>query len=242
MYFNARAELIYVSLITRNMATNELRMHRLMQGVVRQRMKENELRTVYAAVTVLLSAVCHMSAGQILPENNCGESPFLPPVLSSVLYPLPIFPLIFEQLLLTATTIPTMATDQIEVIGGKKNFWLRSKEGFDLTHPSTPTSPLIYPRIPLKTTVGRVTIDPMKTALVVVDLQNYFLSPSLGRPSDSVGMKVVDQLLKYVIPACRKANMPVVWLNWGLTEEDIEEMPPTIVRGFAADGNFEGGR
>lgn len=136
-----------------------------------------------------------------------------------------------------------MVLDKFDVIGGEKNFWLYSKtEGFDLTHPPTPTSPPIYPRIPLNTTSAYVTIDPTKTALVVVDLQNYFLSPSLGRPPDAVGIKVVDNLLKYAIPACRKAGIPIVWLSWGLTQQDIEEMPPTIVKGFAADNNFDGQR
>jgi hypothetical protein len=94
-------------------------------------------------------------------------------------------------------TILTMEAGQFEVIGGEKNFWLYSKTGgFDLTHPRTPTSPRIYPRIQIETTTGYVAIDPSKTALVVVDLQNYFLSPSLGRPTSGVGMKVVDQLLK----------------------------------------------
>jgi hypothetical protein len=98
------------------------------------------------------------------------------------------------------------------------------------------------PRISLETTTDCVAIDPTKTALVVVDLQNYFLSPSLGRPTSGVGMKVVDQLLKVAIPACRKAGIPILWLNWGLTEKDVDEMPPTIVRGFAADNNFNGPR
>jgi len=140
-------------------------------------------------------------------------------------------------------SITTILTMELEVIGGTKNFWLYSKtDGFDLTHPPRPTSPPIYPRIPLDTTKARVAIDPAKTALVVVDLQNYFLSPSLGRPSEGVAMKVVDELLKYAIPACRKAGIPIVWLNWGLTEQDIDEMPPTIVKGFAADNNFDGPR
>jgi uncharacterized protein DUF3455 len=42
-----------------------------------------------------------------------------------------------------------------EAIGGKKNLWLYSKtDGFDLTHPPGPTSPLIYPRLRLQTTKG----------------------------------------------------------------------------------------
>ncbi|KAL5322051.1 hypothetical protein ACEPPN_010019 [Leptodophora sp. 'Broadleaf-Isolate-01'] len=137
----------------------------------------------------------------------------------------------------------TMGALKIDVIGGKENFWLHSElTGFDLTHPPTPTSTPVYPRISLNTTTERVAIDPSKTALVVVDLQNYFLSTSLGRPSDAAGLKVVDRLLKHAIPACRKAGIPVVWLNWGLTQQDIEGMPPTIVRGFAADNNFSGRR
>lgn len=107
-----------------------------------------------------------------------------------------------------------MASGQQEVIGGEKNFWLYTEaEDFDLTHPPTPTSPSIYSRIPLETTKARVAIDPAKTALVVVDLQNYFLSPGLGRPSDAVGLKVVDELLQYGIPVCRKAGIQIVWLS-----------------------------
>lgn len=132
-----------------------------------------------------------------------------------------------------------MAPEHVEVIGGTENFWLYSKtNGYDLTHPPTPESPPIFPRLSLETMNSHIAIDPAKTALVVVDLQNYFLSPLLGRPPNSVGMKVVDRLLEHAIPACRKAGIPIVWLGWGLTEQDIEEMPPTIIRGFAADTNF----
>jgi hypothetical protein len=66
---------------------------------------------------------------------------------------------------------------QLKVIGGEKNFWLYSEtNGFDLTHPPTPTSP---------STKGLIAIDPIKAALVIVDMQNYFLSPSLALPTAS---------------------------------------------------------
>lgn len=131
--------------------------------------------------------------------------------------------------------------EQQEVYGGEKNFWLYSKAtGFDLTHPPTPKSPAIYPRIPLEAVNGCVSIDPAKTALVVVDLQNYYLSPAIGRSRDAKPMKVVDKLLECAIPACRKADIPVVWLGMGLTEQDIEEMPPALVRAYAvhSEGGF----
>ncbi len=56
-YFSARSDLIHASFVTRNMATNELRIHRLVQHVVRQTMEERELHAVFAAAVWLLSAV-----------------------------------------------------------------------------------------------------------------------------------------------------------------------------------------
>ncbi|MCJ1384993.1 hypothetical protein MMC17_008111 [Xylographa soralifera] len=122
-----------------------------------------------------------------------------------------------------------MTSDKVKVVGGTKNFWIWSEDdGFDLTHPPKPTSSPVYPRIPLATSKGRITIDPTKTALVVVDMQNYFLFPLLGRPSSSVGLRVVDELLKHAIPA----------------KQDIDEMPPSVVRGFefGLDNSFDGGK
>lgn len=119
------------------------------------------------------------------------------------------------------------------IIGSRKNFWLHStKTGFDLTHPSTPESPQIIPRIPFDTTTARVTVDPAKSALVIVDMQNFFLSPALGRPHDGKGLAAVNVLLKHAIPAARKADVRIIWLNWGLTNEDIEDMPPATLRAF----------
>lgn len=126
-----------------------------------------------------------------------------------------------------------MSEHRHAVIGSPANFWLySSKTGFDLTHPPRADSPLIHPRIPIETTTERVTIDPAKSALVVVDMQNFFLSPLLERPKDSKGLKACDQLIKYAIPACRKAGIRIVWLNWGLTQWEIDEMPPATLRAF----------
>ena len=76
-----------------------------------------------------------------------------------------------------------MPAEQQEVIGGKRNFWLHSEaDGFDLTHPATPTCPPLYPCVLLETMKARLAINPAKSALMIVDLQNYFLSPSLDAP------------------------------------------------------------
>ncbi|KAL2417671.1 hypothetical protein ABEF95_013238 [Exophiala dermatitidis] len=112
-------------------------------------------------------------------------------------------------------------------------FWLYdSTAGFDLTHPPTPTAASPTPNYKLSTTTLPITICPAKSALVIIDMQNFFLSPQLGRSSDSKGLLAQQQLLKYAIPAARKAGMRIIWLNWGLTEADIAAMPPGTLRAF----------
>ena len=74
-YFNARAELINTSFVTRNMAANELRIHRLVQDVVRQRMKESELRAIYAAAALLISAVWPWVSGTDPTRNQVWRIP-----------------------------------------------------------------------------------------------------------------------------------------------------------------------
>lgn len=122
------------------------------------------------------------------------------------------------------------------VIGNPKKpgaFWLYDSElGFDLTHPESITSPTTSTAIRFHTTTLPITIDPAKSALVVIDMQNFFLSPNLGRPADSKGLQAQVQLLKYAIPAARKAGIRVVWLNWGLTQDEIDDMAPATIRAF----------
>jgi len=120
------------------------------------------------------------------------------------------------------------------IIGNpKSSFWLYdSKTGFDLTHPDTPTSKRPTPAYSIKTTTLPITIHPPKSALVIIDMQNFFLSPQLGRPTDSKGLLAQQQLLKYAIPAARKAGVRVIWLNWGLTQQEVDDMPPATLRAF----------
>lgn len=126
------------------------------------------------------------------------------------------------------------------IIGGKDNFWLYTKGyGFDLTHPDTPDSTPLNPRIKLKTPKEPIAIDPLKTALLPVDTQNYFLSPALGRPQDSVGLLLVEKLLKYAIPTCREATIRIAWVKYRLTDNDIQNMPPMMVATTGNDSNFD---
>lgn len=116
------------------------------------------------------------------------------------------------------------------------SFWLYDSEtGFDLTHPAKPDDPPSQPRVTLSTTTLPITIAPSKSALVIIDMQNFFLSTSLGRPADSNGLKAQAQLLKHAIPAARAAGIRIIWLNWGLTDTDLQTMPPATFRAFGFD-------
>ncbi|EXJ79833.1 hypothetical protein A1O3_08118 [Capronia epimyces CBS 606.96] len=130
------------------------------------------------------------------------------------------------------TPIPT---HRKAIIGNPNGlFWLYdTTTGFDLTHPATPTSTSTSTgRHTITTTTQPVTISASKSALVIIDMQNFFLSPSLGRPRDSKGLLAQHQLLRFAIPAARKAGIRVVWLNWGLTDEEVVAMPPSTLRAF----------
>ncbi|QIW96925.1 hypothetical protein AMS68_002443 [Peltaster fructicola] len=74
-----------------------------------------------------------------------------------------------------------------------------------------------------------VMIDPAKSLLVVIDMQNHFLHPKLNDHAE--GIKVVEPLTK-VIGKCRTEGIQVCWLNWGIDDEDLRAMPPAVTRGF----------
>lgn len=126
-------------------------------------------------------------------------------------------------------------TPQKAIIGNVNdgNFWIyHSETGFDLTRPTSLTTPQVVDSITLCTTTAKITIDPAKSALVIIDMQNFFLSPTLGRSTESKGLDAQRRLLDYAIPAARKSGIQVAWLNWGLSERDLETMPPATLRSF----------
>lgn len=70
-------------------------------------------------------------------------------------------------------------------------------------------------------------------------MQNFFLSTYLGRPADSAGNNVKRRLLDAAIPTARKAGIQIIWLNWGLTDREIEHMPPNTLRAFGFEAALE---
>ncbi|TVY38582.1 Peroxyureidoacrylate/ureidoacrylate amidohydrolase [Lachnellula subtilissima] len=76
------------------------------------------------------------------------------------------------------------------------------------------------------------TISPEATALVIIDMQNFFLDAKcMDHPN---GLKAVEPTIK-VISKCREAGIQIIWVNWGLTDQDLTGMPAGVMRGFMAD-------
>ena len=128
------------------------------------------------------------------------------------------------------------------LIGKPPNHWMYDvpSSTFDLTRPMAPDFPLPSPgaSISMTTTTKTILISPRTTALVIIDMQNYFLSIYLDKPADSAGNKAAERLLETAIPAAREAGIQIIWLNWGLTESDIEKMPPGLLRGFGFEASL----
>lgn len=74
-FIEARAELLHISLTTKNMATNELKVHRLVQAVVRQKMSESATLSAFSAVSILISAVWPWVSGTDPTRNQPWRVP-----------------------------------------------------------------------------------------------------------------------------------------------------------------------
>ena len=60
------------------------------------------------------------------------------------------------------------------VIGSQNIFWIWLPDvGWDLTRPANLDSSLPAPRLHLECEISNVVIDPTKTALVIIDMQNF---------------------------------------------------------------------
>ncbi len=127
-----------------------------------------------------------------------------------------------------------MSTTKSLVVGNaRQNFWLfNNRHGFDLTHPGSPSASPVKPRLTLQSKYNApITIAPSKTALVIIDMQNFFLSTAMGR-SKGEGHAAEETLLKHGIPAARKAGIRVMHVTWGISEEDLQTLPPSVWRIF----------
>ncbi|KAF1957010.1 Isochorismatase hydrolase [Byssothecium circinans] len=125
-------------------------------------------------------------------------------------------------------TIPSTTTP---ILGNLYNHWIAlPTKTYDLTR--SLISPITTPlTIPMNGSRKAAIIEPSRSALVIIDMQEYFLNPELS-PKAEGGRKAVEPTLK-MIDGFRKKGMKVHWVNWGLDGKDLREIPPAFLAGFS---------
>jgi hypothetical protein len=144
---------------------------------------------------------------------------------------------VLAQALTTSATLITvngnlsLPDTDTTVLGNLYNHWIAlPNKTFDLTRSLVApiTSPL---SIPMTGTRKTAIIEPSRSALVIIDMQNFFLHPELNDAATG-GRTAVEPTLK-MIDGFRSKGMKVLWTNWGLNERDLLEMPPALLDQFA---------
>ena len=85
--------------------------------------------------------------------------------------------------------------------------------------------------VTISATRQSVKVDLRRTAMIVIDMQNDFCAA--GGWVDHIGgdyrpdRKPIKPLQK-LLPALRKARVPVIWVNWG-NRPDLANMPPNQI-------------
>lgn len=133
--------------------------------------------------------------------------------------------------LITASGNISLPNTNLTLLGNVYNHWVPlGNKTFDLTRS------LIYPTttpltIPMTGSRKSAIIEPSRSALIIIDMQNFFLHPELS-PKATAGRTAVDPTLK-MIDGFRKKGMKVLWVNWGLDGWDLETMPASFLAGFS---------
>jgi hypothetical protein len=135
----------------------------------------------------------------------------------------------------------TANTSISDVIGNYYNYWISTKTKingqnhtiYDLTRSDRmPTTNPIT--IPFSGSRKAAKIEPSRSALVIIDMQNFFLHPDLS-PHANGGRAAVQPTLN-MISAFRAKGMKILWTNWGLDNFDLVTIPPSFLEGFSNDG------
>ena len=130
----------------------------------------------------------------------------------------------------------TLNTSDAQFVGNYYNYWSVSNTTGNLTYDLSrsdrlpTTSPKHLKNVFFGSRKSAI-IEPSRTALVIIDMQNYFLHPSLS-PKASGGRWAVQPTLD-MITGFRDMGSKVLWTNWGLDNFDLVTIPPSLLEGFA---------
>lgn len=116
---------------------------------------------------------------------------------------------------------------------GRQFAWRATEREVNMAMPAPSPIPLTIACAP-----QNVTVDLLRTAIIVIDMQNDFCAP--GGWVDHLGAdfspdrKPIESLQR-LLPALRSAGVPVIWVNWG-NRPDLANMPPNQIHLYKPSG------
>ncbi|WP_274649078.1 cysteine hydrolase family protein [Paenibacillus humicola] len=110
--------------------------------------------------------------------------------------------------------------------GNGSNYWIVEGDHFDVSRGSA--NAVTIPMEENRT----LRFDPERSALIVIDMQNYFCSPKLERPDGA--LKLVPAIAS-AVSACRQLGTKIVWVNWG-NRPDTANLPPSLLYAWKRNG------
>jgi nicotinamidase-related amidase len=129
---------------------------------------------------------------------------------------------------------PVAAAGELHRLGAGHGYhWRVNARHVDMTAQSSPPLPLTFRAEP-----QMVTMDLQRTAMIVIDMQNDFCAK--GGWVDHLGLDYSPdrrpiEPLQRLLPALRKAGVPIIWVNWG-NRPDLMNMPPNQLHLYKPTG------
>ncbi len=130
------------------------------------------------------------------------------------------------------------STKKVPMGSAAANQWIVSKNEVDITR----KRPKATRAISIDAEPQRVVFDANRSALVIVDMQNDFCAKGGYldyRGVDYTADRAPIRPLKRLVPALRRENIPVIWLNWGV-RPDLLNSFPSLMHAHTHDGTGAG--
>jgi len=119
----------------------------------------------------------------------------------------------------------TSASDWVPLGDSEREHYRLSADAVDMTRPAPPPLTARMAAQP-----QNVLVDLRKSALIVIDMQNDFCNPegwlgSLG--ADVSPMAKLFGPINTTLAAFRRAQAPIIWVNWGVRADKANLLPAT---------------
>jgi ureidoacrylate peracid hydrolase len=123
-------------------------------------------------------------------------------------------------------TLPSSTLSDRYVIGTPdRDCYKVDERSVDMTRPSAPIRSVTVSAVP-----QTITFDLNKAALIIIDMQNDFLSEHGWLSSVGHDVKGAWKLYRPIgrtAQGLRKVHIPIIWVNWGVREDRLNLSPGT---------------